>query len=241
MTIFRYCVFVLTSAITCSCPAGIVLFTDPLFRIDGVNYGQPNDPPIPSNVDLSQFDDFSQSLAPTGLGTITVDLTNAGSYSILAFFDHEIGTDVSLDPFEFADEFGAAFGTVPNGLTWRVGDLVFNSLGDVVNSFAANQLDNTVEVNSVFAGDVYLAMGWNFSLSPGETAKVVFELEDTEPTSGFYLQQFDDGEPESIYLSSTLTITGAPTNVIPEPASLLVWAPCLGLVAVRRRRGNRRR
>ncbi len=240
MNKLKSCFLLMMFSIAGSCHAGVLLTEDVSLTVDGVDilpeffFGT-----VPPNVDLSTFNETFNS---NGLGSFRVDLNGVGTHSVIAFFNHQIGDE------EFG-EFGEVFGSADSRQSWEVDepfpDFFDPTVGDIFDNFLDNSLD---EINTVAKPtnsspqpifDVSMAMAWNFSLSAGQTATVEFEVSGTEPTSPFFLRQFDEDEGQSIYLSSSLTISGPPTNVIPEPASLLVWAPCLGLIAIRRRRIHR--
>jgi hypothetical protein len=117
--------------------------------------------PVPVGVDVSLFDSVS------GLGSITAEITGAGDHTFDAFFDHEIVETVNT----FFNESGAAnnLGDLAFGQSWEIDEpgWVF---GDIYDNFANSALDGT---NNVLAGsedDVSMAMGWDFTLTDGESA-----------------------------------------------------------------------
>lgn len=161
---------------------------------------------LPPAVDMSAFD------TSTGLGEITVSLSSAsgGSFSVLAFLDHEIDELVNT----FFNEDGLMHGTAPLGMSWEIDEPGY-STGDIYSNFLADALDNSVGApGTVFPDDVSMAIGWHFDLLAGESAVVKFTVSLLDlglPA----LEQFDPDSMASLFFSSTLT-----KNEIPEPATL---------------------
>lgn len=196
------------------------------FNIDGAisdrGIGGAGDP-VPAAADISGFSET------TGLGTIVITLGAAGPHYVGLFVDHEIDETTNT----FFNEFGSVSGAPVAGQTFEIDEPGF-LFGDIPTNFAASALDGTNGVPSLSPDDVSMALAWDF-IGP---AKITFTLSKTMP-SGFFLSQTDPDSPDTIYFSSKLGPLGPP--VIPEPASLLMWAALgagtLGMVAARRRRG----
>ena len=208
--------------------AAIALF-DYGFNLDGtLTYPFPPDnDTIPAAIDISGFDDI------TGLGTIDVTITGAGTHSFDAFFDHEIDEPDNT----FFNETGFATGTVAAGQSWEIDEPGYVD-GDIFENFQAGALDNQIGVSiygdTIFPDDVSMAMGWDFTLANGETALIMLMLGTIQPTSGFFLEHNDPDSDKSIYLSSTLGISLSP---IPVPAAIWLFGSGLvGLIGFSRRK-----
>ncbi|MBI4268950.1 MAG: PEP-CTERM sorting domain-containing protein [Candidatus Rokubacteria bacterium] len=203
-----------------------------VFNIDGTISDSLLGDPVPSGVNDAGFN-YS-----TGIGTLTVSVSGAGSHVAGLFLDHEI--DEGLNGF--MNEFGAAvnLGSKPTGLSWEIDEPEY-VFGNIYTNFTAGALDNSNGVPSGSPDDVSMALLWSFDLLPGQSATLTFAVSDIEP-SDFYLSQTDPDSPYAIYMTGGLGVTGGPAGV-PEPTSLIILAAGLaGLVAAGlRARSSRRR
>ena len=224
--------------------ASIALF-DYGFNVDGsVTYPFDGDI-VPSNIDISAFDDF------TGLGTIDVTVSGAGTHYFGAFFDHEIDAPTNT----YYNETGSANGAPAAGQSWEIdrpgpdcvpsppvpcrngtGGLPY--WGDIYQNFEDKILDNRVFYDwfddqfLLPPDDVSMAIGWDFTLAANEFALIMLVLSDSAPTSGFFLEQHDPDSAKSIYLSGTLNI-----GAVPLPAAVWLFGTALvGLIGFSRRR-----
>src|SRR3990172_2178938 len=200
----------------------VVLF-EWIFNIDGTISDSLLGDPVPPGVSDAGFN-YS-----TGLGTLTVSVSGAGSHVVGLFLDHEID---ETDPGGFTNEYGEAVnvGSKPAGLSWEIDEPEY-VFGDIYTNFTAGTLDDSNGVPSSSPDDVSMALLWNFLLAAGETATLTFTVTDVAPLSGFYLSQTDPDSPYAIYMTGGLGITGGPVGV-PEPTSLIILAAGLaGLAA----------
>ncbi len=78
---------------------------------------------------------------------------------------------------------------------------------------------------------------YGFTLPPGYTAKVTYNVSLSAPAVGFYLQETDHDSGESIYLTQTFAQGSSGPGNIPEPGSWLLVAAGAGLLCAARRRG----
>lgn len=202
--------------------AGVINLFDWAFNIDGVTHEDSNFDPWP----------LADTLDAEGLGTLEWSTSSAGSHSFLAFFDHEIDEAINT----FFNENGEAFNTPAAEQSWEIDEPGF-AFGDIYDNVLDNTLDNFNNVAPGLEDDVSLAMGWNFSISSGQTATITLDLSRTEPASGFYLKHADPESPDEFFFSSSLNITGGTPPVIPEPATMaLLGLGALVTLGVRRRR-----
>lgn len=171
--------------------------------------------------------------AATGLGSIRMPFSGAGSHHCLLFVDHELSETVNT----FFNELGATSGgSAPAGLSWEIDEPGFVT-GDIYDHLLANALSHSVDLTG--PDDVSMAMGWTFALAAGESAELTFLLSTTEPT-GFSLHQWDPDSGENVYLSSSLRIFGGGTAL---PEGFLGWPEMAGAglalgIALRRARLN---
>ncbi|MBK7815498.1 MAG: PEP-CTERM sorting domain-containing protein [Rhodocyclaceae bacterium] len=187
---------------------------------DGTVVTQPGSPVIP------------------GLASIfDLIFTTAGTHTAIGFVDVEIDESINT----FFNEFGETSGSLPAVQSWEIDEPEY-VFGDIWTNFSSGVLDNTNAVPDTSPDDVSMALGWDFTLDPGYTAKASYFLSAAAPSSGFYLTHTDPDSDASLYFYSTLSITpncqpGTPgCNPIPEPSMAWLFAPALaGLVWTRRR------
>lgn len=205
------------------------------FNIDGAvsDYLPPASPPAapPGGVNLAAFD------TTTGLGTVSIRVSGAGSHHVGLFLDHEIDEAFNT----FFNEYGGTSGSPSAGQSWEIDEPGFRlaNPGDIFANFGTGSLDGGNGVPATAPDDVSMAMAWDFLLGAGETATVRFLLSDTAPGSGFYLAQTDPDSQLSVYFSSAFSIQ-TDGQQLPEPASMaLAGLALLGSWAARRLAGVR--
>ena len=159
--------------------------------------------------------------------TYQITFITAGNHYGAVYVDPEIDEAANT----FFNEYGETNGTPAAGQSWEIDEPGF-VFGDIYTNFVAGTLDNKL-FDGTFNGpeDVAMALGWDFILASGETATATYVISPDMPTSGFYLVQNDPDSGASLYFSSTLT-----TGVIPEPSTLLLLGPALGVLALLRKR-----
>lgn len=184
-------------------------------------------------------------LAPdSGLGSVSITLDEVGDFFVGLFVDWEI--DEFFNGFDNEDF--ASGGTPAAGQTFEVDEPGYAPLtdyaGDIFFNFQDGLLDNAFLQDFFFGDsgnapeDISLALGWDFSLTAGQSAIVTFLLSDTEPGSGFWLSHIDAASEVEFYFSSTLEISGdePEPQPVPEPGTLfLLGGALLGLSLARRR------
>lgn len=165
---------------------------------------------LPDHFDTSGFD------WDTGLGNLNFSFEGEGTYSFIAFFDHEI-VEANNNYF---NEYGEAHGTPQAGQSWEIDEpgLVF---GDIYDNVMDGELDNTNAAPSGLEEDLSLAIGWDFSLLEGESAMLAIILSDSAVTSSFYLSHNDPSE--SFFLGSSLEVNSSAAPV-PEPGTIMLLA-----------------
>lgn len=191
----------------------------------------------PGGVDDSLFDFL------TGLGSIEVTVSGVGDHTVIGYIDIELDQETNT----FFNETGQAVGAVAAGQSWEIDEPGFGGiLGDIFFNFVDSTdvthslLDNTNALIEIF-DDVALALGWDFTLTAGEIATILFTVATEEPVAGFYLQQIDLDSASSIFFSSTIDITGGDITggevTVPEPGTLALFGlGLLAMVGLRRRR-----
>jgi hypothetical protein len=186
------------------------------FNIDGTVSLPTLGDPLPTGVNMAGFD------IGTGLGSIIVTSSGAGARYVGLFVDHEI--DEAINGFD--NESGSVTGSAALGQSWEIDEPGF-SFGDIFDNFQLGTLDNGNGVPAGSEDDVSMGLAWEFTLDPDEVGTINFLLTDVQPTSGFFLQHTDADSNASVYLSSSLRISGQP---MPVPATL--WLTAAGLIAV---------
>ena len=170
-----------------------------------------------------------------------------GTYNIFAIFNYDITQDGGMN------EFATVFGSLPIGQVYSVDtqDASESTPGNLYAQFAAGTLDNTNNLSGCGAGpcpDVSVALGYtNLVVPEGSNAEVSFLVNDTPPTSGFYVQQGDNNSPATINYSSNVAFT--PENSFtpggfseadaipnPEPGTVLMMVGGVGLMLLGLRR-----
>jgi len=180
------------------------------------------------------------SLDASGLGSLSLNVSGAGSHSVLAYFDFEFSETGN----SFFNEYADIVGVLAAGQSWEIDD---PSNGDIEANVIAGALDNLFLGNSgVFPidvtgapilGDPAFAIGWDFNLAINEVATIDWFLSSQDGAPGFFITQSDPASDETMYFWSTLSIRNVPpVPTIPEPGVLLLLGTgLLGLMAARRR------
>lgn len=203
--------------------AGPISLAEHAFNIDGAVTSNA----APPAANTAGFD------TATGLGTISLKLSGAGTHRVSLFVDHEIDETVNT----FFNETATSHGTAGTGQTWEIDEPGY-TFGNIYGNFLAGTLDNSNAFQAGPPDDVSMAMGWQFTLASNETAVISFLLSTLAPTNGFYLTQQDDDSGQALHMSSALQIRG--DNQVPEPATLgLVALGLLGQWQASRRRTGR--
>jgi hypothetical protein len=164
------------------------------------------------------------SLNANGLGTLTWETNMAGPHTFIAFFDHQFDPATNT----YYNEFGSAMGIPATGQSWEIDEPGW-SFGDIYSNTQNGSLDRTNAVPAGAPDDVSWALGWDFALSNGDTVVISLLLSDILPTSGFYLSHTDPESQETIYFSSSLSVS-VPAEPVPEPATVLLMT--VGLLAL---------
>ena len=204
--------------------ADVIGLYDWTFNIDGVMYENFGSDPLPG----------TGTLDDQGLGELTFNFTDAGSHSFIAWFDYEIDEATNT----YFNEFGVTGGVLAAGESWEIDEPGY-LFGDILDNVLAGNLDNSNGVPPTAPDDVSFALGWDFSLNPGETAQITLTLSDVLDVMGdqFYISQIDPeagpdfDQTHAVYAWSSL----ARSVAVPEPASLLLMIIGLIVVAMMRR------
>ncbi len=186
-----------------------ITLSDYGLRIDGVTSFPTRGEALPAAANTGTFD------RAAGVGMLTIAVRSPGPHSVSLFLDHEIDYATNT----FFNEFAARVGTPAPGQSWEIDEPGYQT-GNLFTNFLAGRLDNSNAVSSAVRDDVAMALGWNFTLGPNQTALVRMTVSETNPPTGFYLAQTDPQSQKTIYFWSTLETaygdTEPPTITCPE-------------------------
>jgi hypothetical protein len=194
------------------------------FNVDGTTY----------EASLGDSMPTTGALDSEGLGTLSWSTSAAGDHTFIAFFDFEIDEASNT----FFNERGATGGALAAGQSWEIDEPGY-VFGDIYWNVLDGALDNSNALPAGLEDDVSFAIGWDFTLAADETATINLVLGQVAPTMGFFLEQFDPDSQESVFFSSSLSVTGGGGGgePVPEPATLLLLGTGLmGLCAAGRKR-----
>jgi hypothetical protein len=199
----------------------------------------------------SGVDNFSPPITPgtfdyvhlgdnNTLGTTTVTL-GAGNYNVFAIFNYDLTAGGGLD------EYATVLGSLAIGQVYSVDaqGASGSTPGNLYTQFAGGTLDNVNYVPACSGSDcpdVSVALGYtNLEVPDGSTATVTFIVSDTPPSSGFYIQQGQNGSGDTINFSSTVDFGSSGDSFsasvsTPEPGTVIMMAGGFGLMLLGLRR-----
>lgn len=220
---------------TTVCSAASIELYDWNFYVDGTTHEKR----------LGDAKPTSGALNASGLGTLTWSTSGVGNHTFIAMFDHDIDEAINT----FFNEYGSAGGSPALGQTWEIDEPGY-VFGDIYTHVLSGVLDSANGIPAGSEDDVSMAIGWGFTLGPGQTAEISLSLSDVLPAE-FYLVQTDPGwyrdpfsgdvvqtgAPCTIYFFSNLTIHDENPSAVPEPSTLIMVGTGLaGLVGGSRRK-----
>jgi hypothetical protein len=196
-----------------------------LFNENGATYDQLLSTATPiSAPGVSVISGFGSSGVPksgppfylSGLGTLQDTVSGAGTYDFIAFVD----TDANYADGPFHDS-GTSSGSAPSGTSWEIGNNVATGPGSIGYN-AANSApgsDLLSDANDVPGGDkdIAMALGFDFTLTTGETATIDLSLSSSAP-GGFYLEDYNDNpnSPDDVFYSGSLSISSNVSSGVPD-------------------------
>jgi len=191
---------------------------------------------------------FDPALEPNlnGLGSITITLGTGNGQSALFYGDY----DLDYATYGSFDDSATTHGVFPAFDSYSVNDpnATDSSLPygvTLFDQFYNNTLDDTNHVGTASGPptqccDVAFALGLgDLNVLPGGSGTVTFTVGTIAPAAGFYIQQTNATDGDSIYLSATANIQN-PGGSTPEPSTFALGLGSLGLAlfVARRRRVN---
>jgi hypothetical protein len=216
------------------------------------------------NVNTSAFDktlegfrstDPTTGPFPNGLGSITFMIGTGLQYASV-YMDY----DVDYSTLGSFDDAGSTSVTTPSATqSWELNDpnlylassnpsglVLFDHFGNG-SLPSTNSVDQTTcQANAPAACDVAwaLAESLNVDSSLYSGGTVTFTVSTTKPTSGFYLQQTNQGDGvggggDIIYLSDTVNLTPVSSGpTVPEPSSVVLFGTLLAGARFLRKRSS---
>jgi hypothetical protein len=198
---------------------------------------------LPSGLDYS----FSSSLLDSDTDILlTYEFTNntAGTLSdlvFLSFLDAEIDEPLNT----FFNEVATTSGSLASGQLFEVDEPGF-VFGDIFSNLRQGSLDGTNITPP--EEDVSMALEFSFAAVPleiGDRATIEIMISEDGDTLGPFAITQSDTDPRSTtaitYSGESSVSGGGPGQVIPEPRSLLLFAPGAMILAAGLRRSPRRR
>jgi len=192
---------------------------------------------------------------PNGLGSITIALGIGAQYASV-FMDY----DVDYSTLGSFDDAGSTSVAPPSATqSWELNDPELFSASSNPSGFvlfddfsngtlpSTNSVDAaTCAANSPAACDVAWALAESLYVDPSlySGGTVTFTVSTTQPTSGFYLQQTNQGNGvggggDIIYLSDSVSLTPNGGIITPEPSSVILFATVIaGASLFRRKRSS---
>ncbi len=209
------------------------IVSETLFNEDGTVYDQQpptTTTPINGGANLSIISGFGNSGLSAGsaggnyligLGTLQYTVTGAGAHNFIAFVDDDANLAGG-----FANDYGFVSGTLPSYLSWEIGNPIPVGNNAAGSTPGSDLLDNA---NDTPGGttDIAFALGFDFTLSAGETATIDLALTSSAPGAGpyFYLGQGNNNGGGMDYYSGSLTI-GSP-GPVSAPDNGATWISLL--------------
>jgi hypothetical protein len=231
----------MTATAVASSPAfAEVVLNDWCFNINADTTSACNQGPpvsLPPNADGSGFD-FTLNDPPdtaNSLGSVKITLGPGNGQFVLGYVDY----DVNFGAAGSFQDAGAVHGTPSAGVSFELAD----PSGSIFGDFASASLTNANSAGTPALPpndccDVAWALGVNgVNVPVGSQALVTFTVGTVPPSSGFYLQQANIMDGETIYFSESISA------VVPEPAPLGLLSSglgCLALVLIYKSRHARR-
>lgn len=195
---------------------------------NGAGSGGTSTNPNGGSIDLSGFSTVLETLGPPAtannlLGSVVVNLMPGANQFASFYADYDLDF---VDFGSFQDQV-TIVGSAPSGVSYEAQDPNVTdsytwpgATGQLLfDDFQSNNLSNTNSVGTASPSpdeccDAAFALSvGGLDVSSPET--LTFTVSTTAPTSGFYIQQTNLDEGDSIYLTETVS------SVVPEPSTFL--------------------
>jgi len=184
---------------------------------------------LPADVNASAFDftlgGNTLPEATNNLGPIAITLTPGSNQYVLMYMDYDLNFN-GIGGGSYNDS-ASTNGALPGNASYELDD---PNTSNIFNDFSSDALTDANNVGTYVSPGVCCDVSWalglnNLNVAAGTNDIVTFTVSSTAPTSGFYLQQTNGLDQQSIYMQALVSVvqTGGGGSV-PEPGSWVLIA-----------------